>query len=139
MACCPGNEGRNYVLRLILRRAARFGTLLGFRRALPGRDGAGRHRRPWAHHYTELVEREAFICEVITAKKSAFWRRWTLGLARLEQIAAQTCARAARQTVPGAEAFRLYDTFGFPLELTRDAAAEMGLDSGRGWLSGRHG
>jgi alanyl-tRNA synthetase len=121
----PGNEGRNYVLRLILRRAARFGRRLGFRepflaetcRIVIAEMGA---------HYTELVEREAFICQVVTAEEERFLATLDAGLSRLEQIAQDLRARGEK-TVPGADAFRLYDTYGFPLEMTRDAASEMGL------------
>jgi len=121
----PGNEGRNYVLRLVLRRAARFGRRLGFRGPFLAEtcdaviDNMG-------EHYGELVERRGFIRQVVTNEEERFLATLDTGLARLEQIADELGTRGA-VTVPGVDAFKLYDTYGFPLEMTRDAAAEMGL------------
>jgi len=121
----PGNEGRAYVLRLILRRAARFGRRLGF-------DGPFLAQTAQAvidtmgHHYTELVERRDFICQAITQEEERFLDTLDVGLARLDQLASRL-KQEGSTVVPGSEAFRLYDTYGFPLELTRDAAEEMGL------------
>ena len=119
----PGNEGRSYVLRLILRRAARFGRLLGF-------DGPFLAETAKAvidmmgHHYTELVARRDFVCAAITQEEERFQVTLSGGLARLDQLVASLRGKGL-SVIPGAEAFRLYDTHGFPLELTRDAAEEM--------------
>ena len=121
----PGNEGRNYALRLILRRAARFGRLLGFESPFLA-ETAQAVIDTMGHHYTELVERRDFIREVITREEERFLATLSYGLARLEQLAERLKAEGA-SVVPGEEAFRLYDTYGFPLELTRDAAQEAGL------------
>ena len=121
----PGNEGRNYVLRLILRRAARFGQRLGFdgpflaETAQAVIEGMG-------HHYAELVERRDFICDAITQEEERFLATLSIGLSRLQQLADELQSSGST-TIPGEEAFRLYDTYGFPLDLTRDAATEMGL------------
>ena len=81
-------------------------------------------------HYKELVERQDFIKQVITQEEERFLATLSMGLARLDQLGADL--KAAGQTViPGAEAFRLYDTYGFPLELTQDAAEELGLSVDR--------
>jgi alanyl-tRNA synthetase len=121
----PGNEGRNYVLRLILRRAARFGKLLGFEQPFLAQT-ARAVIETMGHHYTELTERSAFVCDAITQEEERFLSTLSTGLGRLEQLAARL-REQGQDTIPGEEAFRLYDTFGFPLELTRDAATEMGL------------
>ncbi|NLG48802.1 MAG: alanine--tRNA ligase, partial [Chloroflexi bacterium] len=121
----PGNEGRSYVLRLILRRAARFGKRLGF-------DGPFLAETAQAvidtmgHHYTELVDRQDFIRQVITQEEQRFLVTLNTGLARLDEIASGLKEQGLN-VIPGEEAFRLYDTYGFPLEMTRDAAEEMGL------------
>ena len=121
----PGNEGRNYVLRLILRRAARFGKLLGFTGPFLAQT-AQAVIDTMGHHYTELVERAEFIREVITREEERFLATLSVGLSRLDQIIERMRAEETR-VVSGEEAFRLYDTYGFPLELTRDAAQERGL------------
>ncbi|MHB1318434.1 MAG: alanine--tRNA ligase, partial [Anaerolineae bacterium] len=122
----PGNEGRAYIVRMVLRRAARFGWFLGFRQPFLA-ETARTVIDNMGHHYTELAERRDFICEVITREEERFLATLDLGLARLTEIAAQMAARG-ETVVPGSEVFRLYDTFGFPLELSRDAAREIGLD-----------
>ncbi len=121
----PGNEGRHYVTRLVLRRAARFGRKLGFdgpflaetARVVIDTMGA---------HYTEICDRADFICQAITQEEERFLTTLSTGLARLDDLAARL-EQEGRVEIPGEEAFRLYDTYGFPLELIRDAAAEMGL------------
>ena len=121
----PGNEGRNYVLRLIVRRAARFGKLLGFTGPFLAHT-AQAVIDTMGHHYTELVDRAEFIREVITREEERFLATLSVGLSRLDQIIERMRAEESR-IVSGEEAFRLYDTYGFPLELTRDAAQERGL------------
>ncbi|MGI6377242.1 MAG: alanine--tRNA ligase [Anaerolineae bacterium] len=121
----PGNEGRNYVLRLVLRRAARFGRRLGFRGPFLAETCDAVIDKMGAH-YTELVERRDFIRQVVTNEEERFLLTLDTGLARLEQVAGELRTRGAT-VVPGIDAFRLYDTYGFPLEMTRDAAAELGL------------
>jgi alanyl-tRNA synthetase len=122
----PGNEGRSYVLRMILRRAARFGKLLGFERPFLG-ESAQAVIDIMGDHYAELRERQAFICEAITQEEERFLATLSVGLSRIDELAQRLRASGSR-LVPGEEAFRLYDTYGFPLELTRDAAHEIGLE-----------
>ncbi len=121
----PGNEGRAYVLRMILRRAARFGQRLGFTAPFLA-ETAQAVIDTMGHHYTELVERSGFIREVITREEERFLATLSIGLTRLDQMAGRLRAEGAT-VIPGDEAFRLYDTYGFPIELTRDAAQEKGL------------
>ena len=109
----PGNEGRSYVLRMILRRAARFGRKLGFTRPFLA-DVAEAVIETMGQHFTELVTRRDFILRAITDEEERFQRTLDLGLARLDNV----LATLEDQIVPGAEAFKLYDTFGLPLEIT---------------------
>ena len=121
----PGNEGRNYVLRLILRRAARFGRKLGFTEPFLG-EVAQVVIDMFGDHYDDLRRRREFILNVIRQEEERFQRTLDVGLAMLDEI--MTGLRAEGETViPGADAFRLYDTFGFPLDLTRDVGAEQGF------------
>ncbi len=121
----PGNEGRNYVLRMILRRAARYGRKLGFTgpflaqvvQTVIGMFG---------DHYDELKRRREFILNVVRQEEERFQRTLDVGLSILDEVMDRL--RAEEETViPGDDAFRLYDTFGFPLDLTRDVAAEHGF------------
>jgi alanyl-tRNA synthetase len=121
----PGNEGRNYVLRMILRRAARFGRKLGF--TAPFLSEIARVViDTFGDHYQDLRRRQEFILNIIRQEEERFQRTLDVGLSILDDIMAGL--RDSGETViPGAEAFRLYDTFGFPLDLTRDVGAEHGF------------
>ncbi len=119
----PSNEGRGYVLRRILRRAARHGRLLGF-------------TEPFlyllvntvveimGHHFTELKGKEEYIRTVIKAEEERFNHTLDIGLQRFEEIV----EKLEGKTIDGKDAFMLYDTYGFPLDLTQIMAAEHGLD-----------
>jgi alanyl-tRNA synthetase len=121
----PGNEGRNYVLRMILRRAARFGRKIGFTQPFLG-EVAQVVIDIMGDHYQDLRRRREFILNVIRQEEERFQRTLDVGLTMLDEI--MDGLRAAGETViPGADAFRLYDTFGFPLDLTRDVGAEHGF------------
>jgi alanyl-tRNA synthetase len=121
----PGNEGRNYVLRLILRRAARHGQLLGFKEPFMAQviqvvvDIMGQH-------YSELVQRREFILQAATQEEERFLQTLDVGMNLLDQIVA-TVKSSGQTVIPGDKAFRLYDTYGFPLDLTRDVAKEQKL------------
>jgi alanyl-tRNA synthetase len=121
----PGNEGRAYVLRMIVRRAARFGKMLGIERPFLA-ETVQAVIDTMGHHYTELVDRQDFIRQVVTQEETRFLATLSVGLARLDDLAGRLRA-AGQSTLPGDEAFRLYDTYGFPLEMTRDASAELGF------------
>ena len=121
----PSNEGRGYVLRRLLRRASRYGRLL-------------EKHEPFIHrlvatvaemHTTEFPEvaaRVDYIGEVIKAEETSFNRTLGRGLDIFSGIVQQVAEHKLSE-MPGAEAFRLYDTYGFPLDLTRVMAAERGL------------
>lgn len=121
----PGNEGRSYVLRMILRRAARFGKLIGFEEPFLAQvaetviDGMG-------GHYTELVDKRDFIWQTITDEEKRFQRTLDTGLAMLEDSMEELAAEGKTE-IPGEDAFRLWDTFGFPIDLTRDVAGDQGF------------
>jgi alanyl-tRNA synthetase len=121
----PGNEGRNYVLRMILRRAARFGRKLGFTQPFLA-EVAKVVIEIMEAQFPELEVRRQFILSTVTQEEERFLRTLDLGLSRLDEVLAELEAKEG-QVVPGDAAFRLYDTFGLPLEITRDVAAERGL------------
>jgi alanyl-tRNA synthetase len=121
----PGNEGRNYVLRMILRRAARFGRKIGFTEPFLG-EVAEVVIDIMGGHYEDLVRRREFILNVIRQEEERFQRTLDVGLALLDEIMA-SLREQDEDAIPGADAFRLYDTFGFPLDLTRDVGGEQGF------------
>jgi alanyl-tRNA synthetase len=121
----PGNEGRNYVLRMILRRAARFGRKIGFTEPFLG-EVAKVVIDTFGDHYEDLRRRREFIMNVIRQEEERFQRTLDVGLALLDEIMADLKDRG-ETVIQGADAFRLYDTFGFPLDLTRDVGAERGF------------
>jgi len=121
----PSNEGRGYILRMILRRAARHGRKLGF-------DGpflahiADEVIEVMGGHYTELPTRREFILNVITQEEERFQQTLDIGLNILDELIERLSAEG-KNVIPGEEAFRLYDTYGFPLDLTRVVAQERGF------------
>ena len=121
----PGNVGRNYVLRMIIRRAARFGKGLGLIDPFLARV-AEVVIREMGSHFTELVERREHILRTLTIEEERFQRTLDAALARLEEVLAALRASGAR-TVGGDTAFDLYATYGLPLEITRDVAQERGF------------
>jgi alanyl-tRNA synthetase len=121
----PGNEGRNYVLRMILRRAARFGRKLSLDGTFLA-EVADVVVDMMGHHYTELEQRREFIKTVIAQEEERFQRTLDLGLTMLDELMARM-KEDGETVIAGDDAFRLYDTFGFPLDLTRDVAQEHGM------------
>ncbi len=121
----PGNEGRSYVLRLIMRRAMRFGKGLGFSGPFLG-GVAEAVINLMGGHYTELVERRDFIMRVIGQEEERFQRTLDAGSSLLEGIIARLKAEGTN-VIPGSDVFRLYDTYGFPPDLTRVIGEEQGM------------
>ncbi len=121
----PSNEGRGYVLRMIIRRAARFGRKIGFTEPFLAQV-ADKVIAVMGDAYPEIVERQDFIKRTLQAEEERFYQTLDAGLNVLEQIIADLKARGEK-VIPGREAFRLYDTHGFPLEMTRDIAREHGM------------
>ncbi|MBN1641903.1 MAG: alanine--tRNA ligase [Anaerolineae bacterium] len=125
----PGNEGREYVLRMILRRAARFGRALGFTEPFLG-EVAKAVLEIMCGHFRELWAREGFILNTIAEEEERFLRTLDRGLARMDEIVAAAKSRGER-TIAGQEAFVLWTQDGFPYDLTRDIAEENGLSVDR--------
>jgi len=121
----PGNEGRNYVLRMILRRAARFGRKIGFQEPFLA-EIAKVVIEIMGPHFTELPARQKFILETITQEEKRFYRTLDAGLALLDEIMDELAA-AGETVIPGKKAFTLWSERGFPLDLTKDVAAERGF------------
>ncbi len=119
----PSNEGRGYVLRRVLRRAARHGKMLG----LDGpflTDLVATVAATLGDAYPELRERQPFIAEVVKSEESRFAETLDKGLGLLESELAKLPQTAG--VLPGEVAFKLYDTYGFPLDLTEDIVRGRG-------------
>ena len=121
----PGNEGRGYVLRRILRRAVRHGRLLGIERSFLN-EIATAVIAEFGDSYPEIVARRDTIRRIISNEEEAFGRTLATGISRFDALVAEITS-AGQTTISGAEAFRLYDTFGFPYELTLELATDAGL------------
>ncbi len=121
----PSNEGRGYILRRILRRAVRHGHLLGLRQPFLSKT-VGVVTDLMGDTYPELSTRHEFIDKVVNLEEARFLETLNEGLERLDLLLDDLTSQAT-MTVPGAEAFRLYDTYGFPLDITKDRAAERGF------------
>jgi len=121
----PDNEGQGYVLRRLLRRAALFGRRLGIDRPFLA-ETAKVTIKQMGHIYPELVKRQDFIIEVAELEEARFSETLNTGLERIESImATQRTARAGK--ISGEDAFQLYDTYGFPVELTTEVASGQGF------------
>ncbi len=118
----PGNEGRGYVLRRIMRRAMRHAHMLGTQEPVMHRLVPALVRM-MGGHYTELQRAQALIAETLRLEETRFRQTLDRGLKLLDAELDKLPQGAA---LPGAAAFRLYDTYGFPLDLTQDALREKG-------------
>ncbi|MDE2018693.1 MAG: alanine--tRNA ligase, partial [Hyphomicrobiales bacterium] len=119
----PSNEGRGYVLRRIMRRAMRHAQLLGAKEPLMWRLVPALAREMGAA-YPELIAGQAAIQETLKAEETRFRATLARGLGILEE---ETKGLGAGGKLPGDVAFKLYDTFGFPLDLTQDALRARGI------------
>ncbi len=117
----PSNEGRGYVLRRLLRRAALFGRRLGLDEPFLT-ETAKTTIEQMRHIYPELEQRQDFIFNVIDLEEARFSETLNTGLELIESIIAERKTKRAGE-ISGEDAFRLYDTYGFPVELTREIAA----------------
>ncbi len=125
----PSNEGRGYVLRRLLRRAARYGRVLEMTEPFVHRL-VPTVAEMYAAEFPEVAARADYIGAVIKAEERSFARALGRGLEIFAGIVREVETAGGRE-VPGGEAFRLYDTYGFPLDLTRVLAEERGLDVDR--------
>lgn len=121
----PGNAGRSYVLRRILRRAAYQGRTIGFERPFLA-EVIGTVIDEMGDAYRQLSDRRGFILESADSEERQFLRTLSGGISRLNAVISQVRAGGA-SIIPGADAFVLKDTYGFPLDLTEKVAAEQGL------------
>ena len=120
----PGNEGRGYVLRRIMRRAMRHAQILGAADPLLWRLVPSLTRE-MGRAFPELLRAEALITETLRSEEARFRTTLSRGLTILEE---ETKGMPAGGRLPGAVAFKLYDTYGFPLDLTQDALRARDLD-----------
>ncbi len=121
----PSNEGRGYVLRRLIRRAARHGRLLGIRDRFMA-DLARTVIRESKDGYPELEEKKAFILNVLTQEEEKFDKTIDQGLTILAQMEEEMKAAGTRE-LSGENVFKLYDTYGFPVDLTREILEEKEL------------
>ena len=117
----PSNEGRGYVLRRIIRRALRHGWMLGVRG-----DFFWKMVQPLVEEmgaaYPELAAKQSFVEEALRTEERRFGETLEHGMRVFDEVAAKS-----GKAIPGEDAFRLYDTYGFPVDLTADIARERGL------------
>jgi alanyl-tRNA synthetase len=121
----PSNEGRGYIFRRILRRAVRHGKLLGLDRPFLA-DIATTVINLLGSYYSELQMQQARILEILTLEEKKFSQTLTTGLNLLNDLLANLKMQECT-VIPGEEVFKLYDTHGFPIELTQEIAAEQGF------------
>ncbi|MFD1955432.1 alanine--tRNA ligase [Paenibacillus thailandensis] len=121
----PSNEGRGYIIRRLLRRAVRYGKTIGIDRpflySLTGVVG-----EIMGVYYNEVVEKAEFIERVIRTEEERFHETLSDGLAMLSDLVA-SAKETGVSVIGGDDAFKLYDTYGFPFDLTEDFAAENGM------------
>ncbi|SHJ49865.1 alanine--tRNA ligase [Paramaledivibacter caminithermalis] len=121
----PSNEGRGYVLRRLLRRAARHGKILGIEESFLA-DLTDKVMDVYGEPYPELLERKEYIKKIISVEEEKFHKTIDQGIEKLKDYIHQMMI--SNETVLlGEEAFRLYDTYGFPLDLTREILEEENL------------
>ena len=121
----PSNEGRGYVLRRLIRRAARHGRLLG----IEGKFLANLSQTVIAEckdGYPELEDKKAFILNVLTQEEDKFDKTIDQGLSILAEMQEAMSAKGSTE-LSGEDAFKLYDTYGFPMDLTEEILAEKGF------------
>jgi len=121
----PSNEGRGYVLRRLLRRTALFGRRLGLDKPFLA-ETARTTVEQMGHIYPEIVQRQDFIIKAIELEEARFSDTLDIGLELLDGIMAEAASKGGNE-ISGEQAFKLYDTYGFPIELTTEIAADRGF------------
>ncbi|SNS21034.1 alanyl-tRNA synthetase [Humidesulfovibrio mexicanus] len=122
----PSNEGRGYVLRRLIRRAFRFGRLIGLTDPFL-HETARQVVAQMRDAYPELLSNQEFMAKVIREEEERFSQTLDKGLAILEEELARLKAEGNGGGVTGEFAFKLYDTFGFPLDIVNDVAGKLGV------------
>ncbi|MBI3659241.1 alanine--tRNA ligase [Candidatus Acetothermia bacterium] len=125
----PSNEKHGYVLRMVMRRAIRFGKKLSFKDPFLG-EISKTVIEQMGGHYRELNERKDSILKAIAQEEERFERTLDEGLVRLSELMTGL-EKQKQKVIPGSEAFKLHDTFGFPFELTMDVARERAFSVDR--------
>ena len=121
----PSNEGRGYVLRRILRRGVRYGSKIGMKEPFIY-QAVDKVIEIMGKAYPELIDKQELVTKIILSEEERFERTLQQGLDRLDSIMSNLSSRGL-STIPGKEAFELYDTYGFPLDLTQIVAGEKGF------------
>src|SRR5215831_14348013 len=121
----PSNEGRGYVLRKIMRRGIRQGTLLGRKEPFLYKL-SGYVVEMMKEAYPDLVNTREYVARVIKTEEDRFSSMVTVGLQRLEDVIGQL-VKSGKDVIPGIEIFKLYDTYGFPLDFTKEIADEKSM------------
>jgi alanyl-tRNA synthetase len=121
----PGNTGRNYICRMIIRRAARFGSKIGLTQPFLARVAAVVIDQ-YGSFFPELTRNRNAILTNITREEERFQRTVETGIGQLNELLDEL-RKTGKETLDGHKAFELYATHGLPLELTRDVAQEQGL------------
>jgi alanyl-tRNA synthetase len=121
----PSNEGRGYVLRRLLRRAVAFGRTLGLDKPFLT-ETAKATMKLMGHVYPEIVQRRDFILRVVELEEARFGSTLSSGLELLEEMMTEVSQKVVKE-ISGETAFKLYDTFGFPVELTREITQGRGF------------
>lgn len=124
----PSNEGRGYVLRRLIRRAARHGKLLGIGKAFLNTIVSA-VIESWSVEYPEIKEKKAYIKKIVSAEEEKFQETIHQGIHILDEYIDDIIA-SNKKYLDGEKAFKLYDTYGFPLDLTREILEEkeLGVD-----------
>ena len=125
----PSNEGRGYVLRRLLRRAARHGRVLGIE-GLFLKDVVDSVVENYKGAYPELVEKESYIKKMITVEEENFNKTIDTGMAILADYITEL-ENEKKDVLSGEKSFKLYDTYGFPYELTEESCEEKGIKMDR--------
>jgi alanyl-tRNA synthetase len=121
----PSNEGRGYVLRKIMRRGIRQGTLLGYKDPFLYKL-SGYVAEMMKEAYPDLIATLEYVARVIKTEEDRFASMVTVGLQRLEDVISRL-AKSGKDVIPGVEIFKLYDTYGFPLDFTKEIADEKSM------------
>ena len=120
----PSNEGRGYVLRRILRRAARYGRKINLNNPFLYKL-VDTLAEQMGHQFPEIIENKEFVKKIIRSEEESFNKTLDRGIHHFEEITAHL-KKEGKTEIPGADAFKLYDTYGFPVDLTRVMATEHG-------------
>jgi alanyl-tRNA synthetase len=121
----PSNEGRGYVLRKIMRRGIRQGTLLGRKEPFLY-ELSGYVVEMMKEAYPDLVNTREYVARVIKTEEERFASMVAVGLQKLEDVIGQL-TKSGKDLIPGIEVFKLYDTYGFPLDFTKEIADEKSM------------